>query len=371
MTTMMSRPPAYAPPVPSAPPSDAPPSYDSLRDHSDSTTTTNNTNNTNTTSTTTTNMTTIPLTSSRRESETSETTPLTLSETSPPKLSFTPLTGPRKNDPLKFVEIRGPAGVTQIYPKPKNIQKTKHIQVQSMQEQLDKETTSTSLSSSSTTTTSSEMKLDEETAKRFHAHKVHPSDTLDGLAVRYNTTVSQIRRYNRRIVFDTLDNVFGDNIFIPKNGEVGLAPVDPKLEEQRIKKEKIRTFLFRAGHDCHESEAMFYLDENAFDLDTAWKQYQEDKEWEKVHPNPNVSSKMTSQEKLEEKKIASKKNKDRKNEGTEKEKKPLIHSSSSNPPPFAPTSSFSSTSSSNPPPPYAPNPPSYPSLKGVELTSFK
>jgi len=365
MTTMMSRPPAYAPPAPSAPPqSDAPPSYDSLRDHSSSATTT-----------TTTNMTTIPLdnsSSSRRDSSTSstETTPLTQSSTSPPKLSFVPLTGPRRADPFK-VEIRGPAGVTQIYPKPKNNQKTKQIQVESIQQQLDRETTTTSLPLSSSSSSSSEMKLDEETAKKFHAHKVHPSDTLDGLAVRYNTTVSQIRRYNRRIVFDTLDNVFGDTIFIPRNGEVGIAPVDPKLEEERIKKEKMRAFLFKAGHDCHESEAMFYLDENAFDLDKAWKQYQEDKEWEKVHPNPQISSKMTSQQKLEEKKIVSKKNKERKNGGTEKEKKPLIQSSSS-PPPFAPSSSFSSSSSTANPPPYAPStsPPAYPSLKGVELTSF-
>jgi len=135
-----------------------------------------------------------------------------------------------------------------------------------------------------------------DTSVKFIAHKVHPDDSLSALAVRYYTTEEAIRQYNRRVVFDTLDNVTGDIIQIPCHvSESDLAPPDPNKEEERRKRELVRNFVQKAvasgkGIRCHDTEAAFYLDEAEWSLDKAFKQWKEDTDWERQNPNPQIST---------------------------------------------------------------------------------
>ena len=52
-------------------------------------------------------------------------------------------------------------------------------------------------------------------SQRFVDHLVVPGDDLVDLAVRYDTSVELIRRHNRRVVFEQLDNVLNEVLHIP------------------------------------------------------------------------------------------------------------------------------------------------------------
>jgi len=135
-----------------------------------------------------------------------------------------------------------------------------------------------------------------DTSVKFISHKVHPDDSLAALAVRYYTTEESIRQYNRRVVFDSLDNVTGDILQIPCHvSESDLPPPDPTKEEERRKRELVRTFVRQAHQSnssllCQDSEAAFYLDEAEWSLDKAFKQWKEDTDWERQNPNPSLTT---------------------------------------------------------------------------------
>ena len=70
------------------------------------------------------------------------------------------------------------------------------------------------------------VRNEHETNQRLVRHMVQPTDDLVDLALRYDTTVAAIRRYNRRVVFEQLDNVVGEQIHIPVTQSLQL-PVEP------------------------------------------------------------------------------------------------------------------------------------------------
>jgi len=133
----------------------------------------------------------------------------------------------------------------------------------------------------------------------FIRHQVKPSDDLTVLAIRYGTTESEIRRYNRRVVFDSLENVLFDFILIPIDGnEVrrGNTFPDQRPEEQiKVDKQvdekymKMRCFLLHGGPgtkfpQASKLEAEFYLEEGGYVLGKALEQWKDDITWEMTHP---------------------------------------------------------------------------------------
>ncbi len=82
----------------------------------------------------------------------------------------------------------------------------------------------------------------------------------------------------------------GETLMIPVHTlEFAPAPVDAAAERDRERRERVRKFQAAVGvSNCHESEAMYYLDENNWDLAAALLQYREDAQWAESNPDPNA-----------------------------------------------------------------------------------
>lgn len=105
----------------------------------------------------------------------------------------------------------------------------------------------------------------------YITHQVTRADTLAGLALKYKTTTSTIKRVNRMpndLVFQR------DVIFIPKTA--GCTQPIPSIDKMP-NSSKIGFFVSRTG--CAKEEAKFYLEESDWDVDTAVKSWKEDMSW--------------------------------------------------------------------------------------------
>lgn len=149
--------------------------------------------------------------------------------------------------------------------------------------------------------------------KRFIRHLVRPCDDLVDLAVRYRCSVSEIRQFNRRVVFEYLDNVMGEYIHIPIPDDFVFPRVDPNekpgderdlevpgaggftLGELQLQAEinrqyySERAFISQAeklssnlaiNQSVHENEARFYLSEANWDVRQALADFAEDLKFE-------------------------------------------------------------------------------------------
>ena len=170
-------------------------------------------------------------------------------------------------------------------------------------------------------------------SQKMVRHLVVPTDDLVDLALRYDTTVEAIRRHNRRVVFQHLDNVMNEYIHIPVKESFQLPVLPPALaaamsvsedekinedyvvpgaggltaEQLRVQSEMnrqfyaVRSFLSQVARrrtaaagtgrafigedgeavaDCTESEAEFYLQEASYNVNLALAAYMDDLEWE-------------------------------------------------------------------------------------------
>jgi len=129
----------------------------------------------------------------------------------------------------------------------------------------------------------------------FIRHHVELNDDLVDISVRYNTTPGSIRRYNRKLVFDSLENVMFDWLIIPIDGDEvrkGNTFPDRRPPEQRVVDKKanmLRHFTMHSGPGTKyprvkKEEALFYLEEAQFDITKALDRWKEDMEWELAHP---------------------------------------------------------------------------------------
>lgn len=137
----------------------------------------------------------------------------------------------------------------------------------------------------------------------FIEHLVVWDDDLTDLAVRYGTEESEIRRYNRRIVFDNLANVEGELIKIP----VANGTTKEDFPDQRVIREDapvvdrtaylIDCFMHLTLGQVSVYEARFYLEENGWIVKDAITAYKCDLEWEKSVDSKTVNSAATIQSK--------------------------------------------------------------------------
>ncbi|KAI7566533.1 hypothetical protein KC317_g5608 [Hortaea werneckii] len=115
-------------------------------------------------------------------------------------------------------------------------------------------------------------------------HFVTPNDSIRSLSLAYQIPISALRNAN---------NIYSDHllqarrtVLIPGEyykGGVSLSPRPVEGEEEEIRKGKVRRWMM----GCKVAEydiALLYLDQAAWDVQTAIEAFREDEEWEHAHP---------------------------------------------------------------------------------------
>jgi len=120
------------------------------------------------------------------------------------------------------------------------------------------------------------------TGDKFVRHLCDRSETIMGLCVKYDTEEDLLRRYNRTMIFEHLDNLHGDFIYIPvkKNWMLQLTP-PTTVRDDRWKRLMITKFCENIGKSVKNAEAEYYLDEAEWDVEAAGNIWREDDAWEK------------------------------------------------------------------------------------------
>eukprot|EP01113_Clastostelium_recurvatum_P021544 TRINITY_DN2553_c0_g1_i4.p1 TRINITY_DN2553_c0_g1~~TRINITY_DN2553_c0_g1_i4.p1 ORF type:complete len:439 (-),score=90.71 TRINITY_DN2553_c0_g1_i4:43-1359(-) len=108
-------------------------------------------------------------------------------------------------------------------------------------------------------------------------HKVAVTDTLSGLALKFNTTARLIKEVNK---MPTNEVYAYTELWIPHDG---VAPIEDKsapMSEEQTRRRAIKLFMTKTGVQDRD-EAEYYMNENGWDFALAAAEYQGDVEWEK------------------------------------------------------------------------------------------
>jgi len=125
---------------------------------------------------------------------------------------------------------------------------------------------------------------------KIKKHLVKDTDTLVGLALKYNVKVEAIKKLNRMATPDV--QAYSQILIPPKNEELTEQDIkDAQLEEPDIKvteEEKVlrqrRTLqMFRNKTGATFEEALYYVTLHGYSVTEAFKEYEEDVAWEKAH----------------------------------------------------------------------------------------
>lgn len=123
---------------------------------------------------------------------------------------------------------------------------------------------------------SSEKKLPSDTI----LHLVTPSDTIQGLAIKYDTTVARLRQLNSlpqgRDLFERKEFI------VPVGGGSGSGvryTPNPSFTEFRRLARQVATGEFQRRVKCTEDEARCYLEFNDFCISKAESEFNEDSSW--------------------------------------------------------------------------------------------
>ncbi|EFA84040.1 hypothetical protein PPL_03113 [Heterostelium album PN500] len=111
-------------------------------------------------------------------------------------------------------------------------------------------------------------------------HRVQVSDTLAGLAIKYNTTIDIIKRTNL-IKNDTC--ITHQTLLVPVSGPINMttqAPI-PQTEEEKRRK---MIQLFAVSENISKEESRSYLVNNDWDITKALRELKDDLDWEHSHP---------------------------------------------------------------------------------------
>jgi len=115
----------------------------------------------------------------------------------------------------------------------------------------------------------------EDPDKLLIRHKVLTTDTLSGIAVRYNVSTEAIKLTNKM----QTDQVFGYNeLWIPYDSK-NPTPIPQEESKEYEKRNLIRKFMKITDTDVEE-EASYYLEEAGWDVDKAVEAYNGDAQWE-------------------------------------------------------------------------------------------
>jgi len=114
----------------------------------------------------------------------------------------------------------------------------------------------------------------------YITHVVIPTDTLQGLSLKYGVTISEIKSENRLMSSNLHEK---HTIRIPERKksveqEIDLAELEAMMQRRLVGRFKKMTSILEM------SEALFYLEASEYDLESALKSFHEDSSWERSHP---------------------------------------------------------------------------------------
>jgi len=115
----------------------------------------------------------------------------------------------------------------------------------------------------------------------YITHVVLPTDTLQGLSLKYGVAISEIRSENRLMTSNLHEK---HTLRIPERKkftveqEVNLSELEAMMQRRLVGRFKKMTSILEM------SEALFYLEATEYDLEAAIKSYHEDSSWERSHP---------------------------------------------------------------------------------------
>ena len=116
-------------------------------------------------------------------------------------------------------------------------------------------------------------------------HEVLPTDTFQGVCLRYGVTPTELRRANRMLMTGSDLKLAPEVLVITSNDENAQHPDDARVGWRRrpTREEKIATLVHRASRVAKDglsySEALAYLDMADGDVDRAISNVREDIEW--------------------------------------------------------------------------------------------
>lgn len=113
---------------------------------------------------------------------------------------------------------------------------------------------------------------------RFKKVPVKPTDSVISIAVRNGISDHDLRRFNRKLIFDYCE--FVEFVWVPENPNMVDQAVAPQVTDEANRKYLARRqFCMQTG--AEENEASFYLDESNFDVKKAINQWNDDMKWER------------------------------------------------------------------------------------------
>jgi len=111
----------------------------------------------------------------------------------------------------------------------------------------------------------------------YFIHPVSTNETLVGIALKYRTTTSELRRINR---LATDSQLFSKkSIYIPKTDAVQGPIIAPPSSEE--KKQRVAVHSLKSQTGCSTEEAKWYLSDHDYNLEEALAQWKQDNTWEK------------------------------------------------------------------------------------------
>jgi hypothetical protein len=126
----------------------------------------------------------------------------------------------------------------------------------------------------------------------YVVHKLASSDTLEGLALRFNSSISELQRINQ--LFDRGSLQFRTFIYVPRMpGSVpsSLPPMesfgqkDKKLQALASLKNRVNNAAGPAAPKMMTEEATVYLEDTDYDVEAAFNNYLDDMAWAKQQGN--------------------------------------------------------------------------------------
>jgi len=119
---------------------------------------------------------------------------------------------------------------------------------------------------------------------RFFNHIILPSDTLQGIALRYGVTTRELRDENMLTTTAHLHERAALKIPIKRNNAPS-QDIDPR-ELKAIMERRLVARFMKETRTKERSEALFYLEETNFDVNAATQLFFDDGVWAHEHPCP-------------------------------------------------------------------------------------
>ncbi|EGC33963.1 hypothetical protein DICPUDRAFT_94916 [Dictyostelium purpureum] len=112
-------------------------------------------------------------------------------------------------------------------------------------------------------------------------HRVVSTDTLAGIAIRYNTTIDVIKRIN---LIQGNECITHKTLLVPASGVINqnAVPPPPQINTEEERRRKLIQLL-AVSENISKEEARSYLVNNDWDFTKAVKNFREDLDWESNH----------------------------------------------------------------------------------------